>query len=126
MNESQLEQASALVRDFVREVPEAESVLEAHLEDNFDDLLPHVLMADLTRWIIGLQREADAGNAEAGASRDRALAFLELRFADVADVGARDVIAASFLENLHQAGSDRKALLGHLGPTLSAALSREQ
>lgn len=117
------EQARDLVEDFVSAVPEAQPIMREHLDDNFNELVPHVLMAALTRWIIHLQLDADMGNTEAGALRDRALAFLEGRFSDVEDVGGQDVIAASFLENLHQAGSALGGLVSHLGPALRAGVS---
>lgn len=116
------EQGRVVVEDFVREIPESTSVMQEHLEDNFNKVLPHVLMADLTRWIIGLERAASQGDVSAAASRDHAPAFLEQRFADARDLGARDVIGASFLENLNQAGQDYAALRSQLGPTLKAAL----
>ena len=123
MSQIEVEQ-EAFIRDFFERIPEASPLLTQHLVDNFDELLPHVLMADLTRWIIGLQRDAEEGNAAAAASRDRALAFLESRFSDETDLAARDVILASFLENVPQAGQYRKALVRHLGPTLRAAAAR--
>jgi len=116
------EQARALVQEFVTALPEARSILDEHLADNFNQLLPHVLMAEFTRWIIGLQRDAHAGNVRAQEMRDRALAFLEAKFSDPADIGGRNVIAASFLENLHQAGSELGALKAQLGPTLRGAM----
>jgi|SRR5581483_1738942 len=116
------DQARALVEEFVMALPEARPILDEHLADNFNELLPHVLMAELTRWIIDLQRDAGAGDVRSAEMRDRALAFLEVKFSDPDDVGGRDVIAASFLENLHQAGSVLDALVARLGPTLRSAM----
>jgi hypothetical protein len=75
-------------------------------------------MADITGWIATLHRACDGGRNEACASRDHALAFLEERMSDPRDVGAHDVILASFLENLDEAGSDQSALVALLGPRL--------
>ncbi len=121
---TETEQGSDFVRDFVERVPEAEPLLRQHLADNFHELLPHVLMADLTRWIIRLERDAEEGDVGAAASRDRALAFLEARFSNETDLAARDVILASFVENLPQAGQYREALVRRFGPTLGAAAAR--
>lgn len=43
----------ALVGELVSRVPELLPVLQAHLDD-YDGLLPHLFMGDVTRWISGV------------------------------------------------------------------------
>ncbi|MDQ6772225.1 MAG: hypothetical protein M3024_04435 [Candidatus Dormibacteraeota bacterium] len=92
-----------------------------------EELLPHVLFGDLTRWVIDLYRKSH-GHADTEKQRteilDRTLCFLETRFRDSEDTAAQDLIAVSFLENLHQAGSDYQGIKERLGPALQIWLTR--
>lgn len=122
MSTTDIEDRRRFIDDFVRAVPEVEPIVRAHSSDMDNEVLPHVLMADITRWIIGLHRACDSGQHNACGQRDHALAFLEGRMADASDVAAHDVIMASFLENLDQAGPDYDAVVARLGPSLRAGL----
>src|SRR5215471_18666018 len=107
-----------LVDELVKTIPEFEPVLREHLDFN-EELLPHVLFGDLTRWVIGEYRESQGNGQHARNARnllERTLRFLEERFTDRRDDAAQDLIAVSFLENLHQAGGDYPGLKALLGP----------
>jgi hypothetical protein len=91
-----------------RQFPVFMPMLQEHLDD-YDGLLPHVLMADVTRWIV--QRfKADPADAVLRQVID----YLETAFQE--DSGEdRELIAASFLENLprpEETGAEIRALLG--------------
>ncbi len=91
------------------------------------ELLPHVLFGDLTRWVIDLYRQAEghwSSQERQDQILDRTLAFLEQKFSDPQDAAAQDLIAVSFLENLHQAGPDYDGIKERLGPGLRNWLSR--
>jgi hypothetical protein len=94
-----------LLRDLQAADPSVNAIVAAHLA-NYDEVLPHVLMGEITQWLV------------AEGPRARVLAALEHHH-EVGDEHVRDVIAASFLENL--IGEDaivRRAL----GPRLAAEL----
>lgn len=93
------------------------AMLQEHLDD-YDGLLPHVLMADVTRWVVK-RFNTDPSDV----LLRQVLDFIESAFED-AKGEDRELIAASFLENLPrpgQAGADVRALLG---PALQDQLRR--
>jgi hypothetical protein len=81
------------MREFVAVVPAARPVLDDHLADNFAELLPHVLMADLTRWFV---TAVAAGNGRAVADFAAAVEALYVS----ADADVRNVAEVSFMEHL--------------------------
>lgn len=97
-----------LVRDLVDAEPELDSVLQEHLGDN-DELLPHLLLGDVTRWL-----EKSGPNAAV-------LAVLEHHMA-AGDDAVQNVVAASFLENLVAGEPADDAIRAALGPRLRAEL----
>jgi hypothetical protein len=94
-----------LLRDLQAAHPAIAALVATHLADH-DEVLPHLLMADVTRWLL-------AQGPEPGV-----LAILEQHFAE-GDEHVQDVIALSFLENLF--GEDAPVRWA-LGPRLGAAL----
>lgn len=103
--------------------------MNEHL-DYYGELLPHVLFGDLTRWIISLYRRSrESGNPsnDAAAVLRRILAFLEETYlSDTTEPAVCDLIGASFIENLHQAGEDYHDLREQLGPSLRRQLERSE
>ena len=92
-------------------------LLREHLDD-YDTLLPHVLMGDITRWVVRLyQTEPSSSDL-----RD-VLVFLEESF-EHATVEDRELISASFLENLPREETEGAAVRRLLGPALRAQLER--
>lgn len=96
---------SDLLDELVRAAPELEALLRQHLAD-YTEVLSHVLMADVTRWL----RASDP--------KVRVLDILE-RYMTVGDAQVQEVIALSFLENLE---AEDYSLRAALGPSLSATL----
>lgn len=91
--------------------PEFIPLLQEH-RNTYGVLLPHVLMGDITRWVI--QRfHADASDVTL---RD-VLDFIEEAF-DGANAEVRELIAASFLENLPRPGQSDAGVRALLGPAL--------
>jgi hypothetical protein len=106
-----------LLGELVGRCPSLLEPLQAHL-DAYDGLLSHLFMAEVARWAV--ERHATApGDAELA----RALDYLEGCFA-AGRPEDREIIAASFLENLPPAGGPGADLRDALGPALSAQLSR--
>jgi hypothetical protein len=61
MTDSRAAQAR-LVDDLVRAIPEFEPAVKDHLDFN-EELLPHILFGDLTRWVIQEYRESVSGGS---------------------------------------------------------------
>jgi hypothetical protein len=107
----------ALVGALIYRVPILLPLTQVHLDD-YDELLPHVLLGEITRWAV--QRyEADPADGNLHA----ALNFMEEAFAaDGAD--EIELIAASFLENLPTIGEDGAEIRALLGPAMTEWLRR--
>jgi len=98
-----------LVRDLLDAEPRLAPVYREHLADN-DELLIHVLLGDVTRWL--------RQNGPAAA----VLAVLERHLAG-GDSDVQNAIAASFVENLEP---DDATIHQALGPGLRAELQRQE
>jgi hypothetical protein len=90
-------------------------ILQQHLDD-FDGLLPHVLMGDVTRWVVH-RFSADAADR----TLREVLEFIESDF-EGAPGEDRELVTASFLENLPQSGQDGAGVRALLGPALQEQL----
>lgn len=100
--------------DLERVVPALRHVREEHVADN-DELLSHLLMADIRRW---LAKHVFSDPASV-------LAVLNhLEVAVDADEGVDEIVCVSLLEGLGQppAVDGEDALRLYLGPVLSARL----
>jgi hypothetical protein len=88
--------------------------LDEHLEDNNQEILPHVLMADYERW-------AEAALERAEPRLQEFLDTLEVAYrAGGPDV--EELISVSFLEHLPRPGELGSELRELMGPTLRAQL----
>jgi hypothetical protein len=117
---------AALIHQLVSLASELGPVYSSHLQDNYGELLPHLMMADTTRWLIMLFRRAKEGGSNSGADMAQlqtVLAFIEDQLT-TGDDPARDLIGASFLENLWQADEDYDAIKELLGPSLHTWLDQ--
>lgn len=92
-------------------------LLQEHIDD-YDALLPHVLMGDITRWIV-----QQFQNDHSDPMLREVFDFLEEEFED-AQGSDRELISASFLENLPRNGQDGSGIREVLGPALRDQLRR--
>lgn len=101
-----------LFEDLIASEPALAEVRRIHVADN-DEILPHVLMADITRWLCvhGPQPEV--------------LTVLEDHLVR-GGPQVRDVIFASFLENLEVDDLEYEPVRNALGPGLRAALAAHE
>lgn len=83
----------AAMKQFVAGVPGTSAVLEEHLDDNDGQMLPHVLMAELSRWFVAVVAAGDEPLIVAF------LAAVELLYTSQ-DEDARNVAEVSFGEYL--------------------------
>jgi hypothetical protein len=98
--------------------PEFAPIVAEHLRDN-DELLPHVLMAELLRFVGQLLERTD----EQAATQCGAILGILEREVEGESQETRDLIALSFLEHL-EAEAFFKALYALLGPRTRAAHAR--
>ena len=100
--------AEIFCRRLVEDIPELAPILQEHLEDNFDEMLPHVFFGDVTRWVD----DALASDPQSAPAREL-LARLDQAATD-GDDNVKELIAVSFLENL----DDQSPTIAHLPPGL--------
>lgn len=100
--------------DLERLVPALRHVREDHLADNAE-LLSHLLMADIRRWLAS-HVFSDAASVHA--------VLNHLEVAVDSDEGVDEIVCLSLLEGLGQPPADEgeEALRLYLGPVLSARL----
>ena len=85
----------------VTKVPEFQATIDEHLQEN-DELLPHVLMGDFTRFVLRMFHESIDEQPVTKCKRDilvTSLDFLEEALA-TGDSDVVELISLSFLENL--------------------------
>ena len=98
----------------VQEVPELSSVLAEHMDEN-DEILPHVLMGDITRLACAkMENDPDSPSVRALLNR------LEAAYAFGSEP-VKELISVSFLENLADESTAAAFVVGHIGPNLSVA-----
>ena len=107
-----------LIAALVDDVPELKQLFAEHVELN-GELLPHVFFGDLTRFV---QTELGRGNADLVR---RVLGALE-GAAHSTEPSVRDLIGASFLENLDLDAQGWREMVRLAGPAMTLALARER
>lgn len=88
-------------------VPELRPVVDEHLKD-CEEILPHILMGDITRFVIDLHRRSKCEPKTTDEYEDtilRTVRFLVDLFTS-SDTRLQNLVSVSFLENLDQAGRD--------------------
>ncbi len=101
-------------------VPELRTVYEEHIRDN-DELLPHVWLGDVSRYIVQQVRSGETGPAT---SVERILSALDQWLA-FGDEHVKELVSVSFVENLVEHDDVLESLKGLLGPNLENELRRQ-
>lgn len=116
-----------LVRRLVAEVPALRRLYAIHTADN-DELLPHVFMGDVTRFVMaseGFSSEEDPIERSREESRrnvDEILKILEKGML-TRDEGVQNLIVVSFLENLDFEAEGFPDFASRMGPNLAEQLA---
>lgn len=106
---------AAFVGALVHRFPMLLPTLQQHLDD-YDGLLPHVFLGDITRWIV------EKFDSEDDSQIKGLLIFIEDCFSE-GNENERELITVSFLENLPLLGKGAK-LRTRLGPNLLQQLNQ--
>ena len=106
----------AFIDRLIGAVPQLQPLREKHVEGNFGELLPHVLMGEITAEAVELYVRGDQGTVR------RLLDFLETEAEAGHEGDVDELIAVSFVENLPYDGEPGHAITGELGPRLSEIL----
>jgi hypothetical protein len=101
------EATEAMILQLVADHPALAPVLAENLEDNFDEMLPHLVMADVVRWLVARHPLEPTLCASV-------LGWMEARFAEDPD-DVRGLIAVSGVQMIPdpgEPGSELRELLG--------------
>jgi hypothetical protein len=90
--------------------------MDAHFRDN-GEVLPHVILGDVTRFVHEALKRGDRSTVR------RILAVLERAFVS-RDQDARELVSASFLENLEPGAGELRTLTALAGPKMKEVLVR--
>lgn len=108
-----------LLEAMMRTAPALRSIYDENLRHNFGEVLSHLIMADFTRWFVDwVTKKQETERAR------KLLHLLDERFASSSGP-VRDLIGASFVENLWQADDkygEVKSMLEAEAPSLSRQL----
>ena len=110
--------------ELVQEVPEFKSVFDEH-KDYYEELLPHVLMGDFTRFVIDGYRKGAGGEAGSEHHMEATRKSLEVmeRAMSSSDPDLQELVSVSFLENLDQSDAEYEGIKALLGPNLRRQLA---
>lgn len=107
----------ALVQALAERNVDLRSMLAEHRVENQNEILPHLFMGDVVRWLQQIWTDPRRRGEVEGV-----LNFLDSEF--VRSEFARELIAVSFLENLPLAGEPGSEIREILGPSLVDELRR--
>jgi hypothetical protein len=108
----------ALAGGLCLEFRELRTLLQEHLDD-YDGLLPHLLLADVTRWLVASALENGPDDVLVKA----VLGFLEQHFVS-GNEHVRELIAVSVLETMPLKGEEGSDVRDLLGPAMRDHVDR--
>ena len=109
------------VAQLTDEFPDLRPFRDRHLAE-YDEMLPHVFFGDLTRWLVDSYLADPGGRDGPDPVWRRLLDRFEQAYG-VGDAGTRELLYASFLENLPYPGEPGEEISRYLGPSLGADLA---
>lgn len=120
---------SEVTIDFIERLvdrfPALKPIFDEHISDNFGEVLPHLFLGDLTRYVVArfVEGEGESPRQSNEAEQDvrRLLNELEQVYAD-GDGEIQELMSVSFLENLPRPGEEASGVRAWLGPEFSAQL----
>lgn len=110
-------QGDAFIRSLVDRFPQLRPALVEHTEDNFGEVLPHVFLAEVMRYLVAQWLRGGSSDVSA------IVEYVEAAFA-TGDSDLEALISTGFLEALPRCGEPGYELRRQLGPKLSAEAAR--
>lgn len=104
------------IHELIRNFPEFKSIYQEHIQDN-DEILPHILLADIARWIIH-EFKTDGASAEVR----RLLNYLETSY-NHHDSDIEELIHVSLLEYIYDLDFHGESITNYLGDSLKSQVS---
>ncbi len=114
------------IQGLVSSISELKPLLLEHLTDHHE-LLPHVFMSDVTRFVITICQELRRQGTSAslpGATIQQITSILEQAAASGSDT-TKELVADSFVENLWGEDATLTSLEPFLGPALKAQMASQ-
>ncbi len=94
-------------------------LLQDHIEEQEGEVLPHLFMADVERWVEG---EVKSGDSSRCAQVQAMLNFLETAYSTTGG-DVEELISVSFLDHLPRPGDPGCEIRCMVGPILTKQLS---
>ena len=117
---------NSVVNILANKVPELRPVLDEHVRDQFGELLPHVFFGDLTRYVMEqVRQDRNRQPSDSNGVVARILEILEHALIS-GDEKLRELVVASFLENLDPLEDGYTGLKAILGPNLLHGLEARE
>ncbi|WP_437438218.1 DUF7674 family protein [Arthrobacter woluwensis] len=105
-------QTEQFIGNLVQAFPLLRPILDESLEDNFGEMLPHLVMSDIVRWLANRSpKDRDVAGA--------ILSWLECAYIEGSDE-VQELIVVSGVEMIPDPGELGSYLRGLLGPRLRA------
>ncbi len=101
------------INQLLERVPELQSTYDVHIHD-YDELLPHVFLGDVTRYVVQQVHSGEMGTTK---PVGRILDSLE-RCMESGDDQVKELVSVSFIENLAGHDDVLARLRALIGPNL--------
>jgi len=119
MNVTHVSTTTQCINLLLERVPELRPAYDKHVRD-YDELLPHVFLGDVTRYVVQQIHLVETGPAT---PVERILGFLDQCMA-FGDEHVKELISVSFIENLVDYNDALAGIKGLTGPNLEKEIRR--
>jgi hypothetical protein len=119
--EAAMNEQTVFVRSMVARFPNLSELFEEHIKDNFGEVLPHVFFGDVTRYLLSLLLAENGRSLRSRRELRDVLGYLEEAYSG-GNEKMRELISASFLENLPRSGDTGAQIREMIGPNLRKQL----
>jgi hypothetical protein len=110
--------AARCITQLLERVPELRAVYDEHVHD-YDELLPHVFLGDVTRYVV---QQVRSGETTLSTERIRRILESVEQYLASGDEEVEELVWVSFAENLSEYDDVLTCLRGMIGPNLANAL----
>jgi hypothetical protein len=115
------ERTISFVKSTAARFPTLNLLLEEHVRDNLNEILPHVFFGDVTRHVLSLLFAESSDGLDTQRELRDILDYLEDTYSS-GDEELRELISVSFLENLPRPGEKGAQIREMVGSNLRGQL----